>query len=147
MEIVFDLFRLPEFEKKQLPLFPVQFHLIDTTEFLLQLLLLLLLLLLQQLLSILLILQRSIFFCHRPGQSPPHVTGHCGLSFFFIAVRAQTRQNAETNCCYCGLMPRIDDLGALHCASDTSVRNVSDCLSFVWRRRDVPSQLVLVFCN
>ena len=50
-----------------------------------------------------------------------------------------SRANAETNCCCCGLAPRIDAPSALHCALGPGVR--AHCLPLVWRRRDVPSVL------
>ena len=58
-----------------------------------------------------------------------------------IMVHAQIGANAETNCCCCGLAPRRDALGALHCAWDPSVRVHAECL---WSggERDVPSALL-----
>ena len=38
----------------------------------------------------------------------------CGNIRFIVCV--DIRANAETNCCFCGLAPRRDALGALHCA-------------------------------
>ena len=91
--------------------------------------------------------QQPIVFLSYAWRAP--ATRHralCVVVAQITAMRAQTRANAETNCCSVVVVWCREETRWVRCTARRTQASDPTLVFLVWRRRDVPSQLVLVFC-